>query len=126
MPRSILTINLRGKTMVDEVKAEPKVKVLRRLSVSSKFITDNQLKQVTDNYLAKTKEFAEKLKEVKIASAELKAALAPKLAKAKIDVNAGSDWLARGAKGDETGTLTIEIIQKNKEGTKTRIKAEDL
>ena len=103
---------------------EPKVRVLDRKVLSKQFLKDNGLTVIADNYVKKTAEFGKLLKEVKVASAELKEALEPKL-KGRVDLNAGTDWKA--VEGDEKGTITIEVIQRQKpESTRSRIQTEVL
>lgn len=109
---------------VREMASEPKVRVLDRKVLSKQFLKDNGLTAVAENYVKKTAEFGKLLKEVKTASAELKEALEPKL-KGKVDFNAGTDWQA--TEGEEKGTITIKVIQRQKpETTRSRIPTETL
>jgi hypothetical protein len=60
--------------------AQPKVKVLRRTSISPNYIkADAELQHAATQYLTAIAEFSDKLKQVKEASANLKQKLVPKL-----------------------------------------------
>jgi hypothetical protein len=59
--------------------AQQKVKVLRRTSISPKYIkADAELQMAARNYFTATAEFSDKLKQVEAASANLKQKLLPK------------------------------------------------
>jgi hypothetical protein len=65
---------------VEPEAARPKARVLRRTSISPKYIkADSELQHAATQYLTAIAEFSHELKEVEEASAKLKQKLVPKL-----------------------------------------------
>jgi hypothetical protein len=87
--------------------AQPKVKVLRRTSISPKYIkADAELQHAATQYLTAIAEFSDKLKQVKEASANLKQKLVPKLGfDGEVDWRVIADERVKGG-------LIVEEIQK--------------
>jgi hypothetical protein len=87
--------------------AQPKVKVLRRTSISPKYIkADAELQHAATQYLTAIAEFSDKLKQVEEASANLKQKLVPKLGfDGEVDWRVIADERVKGG-------LVVEEIQK--------------
>ena len=87
--------------------AQPKVKVLRRTSISPKYIkADAELQHAATQYLTAIAEFSDKLKQVEEASANLKQKLVPKLGfDGEVDWRVLADERVKGG-------LIVEEIQK--------------
>jgi len=87
--------------------AQPKVKVLRRTSISPKYIkADAELQHAATQYLTAIAEFSDKLKQVEEASANLKQKLVPKLGfDGEVDWRVIADERVKGG-------LIVEEIQK--------------
>lgn len=87
--------------------AQPKVKVLRRTSISPNYIkADAELQHAATQYLTAIAEFSDKLKQFKESSANLKQKLVPKLG-----FDGEVDWRVI-ANGRVKGGLIVEEIQK--------------
>ena len=93
-------------------EAEPKavqtkLKVLRRTSISPKYIkADAELQHAAAQYFTATAEFSDKLKQVEAASANLKQKLVPKLGfDGEVDWRVIADERVKGG-------LIVEEIQK--------------
>ena len=87
--------------------AQPKVKVLRRTSISPKYIkADAELQHAATQYFTATAEFSDKRKQVEEASANLKQKLVPKLGfDGEVDWRVIADERVKGG-------LIVEEIQK--------------
>jgi hypothetical protein len=86
---------------------QPKVKVLRRTSISPKYIkADAELRHAATQYLTAIAEFSDKLRQVEEASANLKQKLVPKLGfDGEVDWRVVADERVKGG-------LIVEEIQK--------------
>jgi hypothetical protein len=101
---------VRGVLTMAEAEPEatqPKVKVLRRTSISPKYIkSDAELQHAATQYLIATAELSDKFKQVKEASANLKHKLVPKLGfDGEVDWRVIADERVKGG-------LIVEEIQK--------------
>ena len=87
--------------------AQAKVQVLRRTSISPKYIkADAELQHAAAQYFTATAEFSDNLKQVEEASANLKQKLVPKLGfDGKVDWRVIADERVKGG-------LIVEEIQK--------------
>jgi hypothetical protein len=93
-------------TMAEPEAAQPKIKVLRRTSISSKYIkADAELQHAAAQYFTAAAEFSD-LKQVEEASANLKQKLVPKLG-----FDGEVDWRVIADKRVKGG-LIVEEIQK--------------
>ena len=87
--------------------AQPKVRILRRTSISPKYIkADAELQQAAAQYLAAVAELSDKPEQVEEAGANLKQKLVPKLGfDGKVDWRVIADERVKGG-------LIVEEIQK--------------
>jgi hypothetical protein len=85
--------------------AQPKVKVLRRTSISPKYIkADSELQHAATQYFTAIAKFSDKPKEVEEASAKLKQKLVPKLG-----FDGEVDWRVIADERVEGGLIVEEI-----------------
>jgi hypothetical protein len=84
---------------------QPKVKVLRRTSISPKYIkADAELQRAATQYLTAIAEFSDKLEEVEEAGAKLKQKLVPKLG-----LDGEVDWRVIADERVKGGLIVEEI-----------------
>src|SRR4051812_4837654 len=80
--------------------AQPKLKVLRRTSISPKYIkADVELQQTATQYFTATAELSDKLKQVDEASAKLKQKLLPKHSSSIVRLDPLEDWFGAVVRG---------------------------
>jgi hypothetical protein len=90
---------------VEPEAAQSKARVLRRTSISPKYIkADSELQHAATRYLTAIAEFSDKLKEVEEASAKLKQKLVPKLG-----IDGEVDWRVIADERVKGGLIVEEI-----------------